>query len=436
RVGRGVWNRKPEVAISWDEPEAYRTLVHEWAHYALALRDAYLGVVPANDTFARMRNRPERSDAPDLYRVVVPQKGITSTSIMATPEGNSELDNPIGMPDDVQQTYYPKLSMPAGYFAGPGQLPLPLPNFHRVGALATSSHTQLTLAVPSDLKDERCLAYVLKGPIAQPWRIVAQGTLDARSRKEGFQLLGAEVGDTVVLIEHIPDQLNVRSGTIESIVDSHMARITNWVNRTPEATFLIDVQPEKLQSADLLAPAALTSSAPADTRRAAVKVRIKLADGHPPDNMRLSIAPFDTSMATDQPGSQVVAVPLTLDAPIDVPSLDGHILITMGDRLIITSFSQGGSPRTAPNVPTNPITAGSSDGEALLFFHAPTPSEDQRNENARVRVITTTQHGLPDQLPDGARARSNAYAIASNTPFLAEFIPTLVILNDVTTMAE
>jgi len=45
RIGRGVWNRKPKIAIPWDEPEAYGTLVHEWGHYALGLRDEYLGLV-------------------------------------------------------------------------------------------------------------------------------------------------------------------------------------------------------------------------------------------------------------------------------------------------------------------------------------------------------------------------------------------------------
>src|SRR5262249_55091972 len=42
RVGRGVWHKNNLASIPWDEPEAYRTLVHEWGHYALELRDAYL----------------------------------------------------------------------------------------------------------------------------------------------------------------------------------------------------------------------------------------------------------------------------------------------------------------------------------------------------------------------------------------------------------
>lgn len=42
RMGRGMWHRKRKVAVPWNEAESYRALVHEWAHYALDLRDAYL----------------------------------------------------------------------------------------------------------------------------------------------------------------------------------------------------------------------------------------------------------------------------------------------------------------------------------------------------------------------------------------------------------
>src|SRR6185295_883039 len=44
RAGRGVWHKRNRVTIPWDEPEAFRTLVHEWGHYALELKDEYLEV--------------------------------------------------------------------------------------------------------------------------------------------------------------------------------------------------------------------------------------------------------------------------------------------------------------------------------------------------------------------------------------------------------
>jgi hypothetical protein len=429
RVGRGVWNRKPEIAIPWDEPEAYRTLIHEWGHYALALRDEYLGVVSTDEALTYTHNRPERPVRPESYCVVVPRQGITSHSLMATPEGNSELSNPIGIPDELHRKHYPRLNMPAGEFAGPGRLPLPLPNFHRIGQLAEQGDNQITLSVPSDLQDERCWVYVLHGAAEQPERIVAQGTLDARSRTEGFELLGAEQGDTVVLIEDNQNQLKVRRGTIDRVDEARSAYIQKWEDATPESLFLIDVQPNKLQHDAQAAHAPNRSRA--YKRRAEIRISVKKSARGQQDDLWISVAPFDTAANGERGRARVLTATVKPGDSIDVPALDGHVLVRLGDSLMITTYSQGGSPLTTPHVPTNPIAAGSSNGEALLFFDNPTPTEEDLAQNTRVRVITTTLHGLQDQLPDGARARSDAFSIASNEPFRAKIKPTLVILNDV-----
>ena len=42
RAGRGLWNENRRGIIPWEEPEGYRTLIHEWGHYALTLTDEYL----------------------------------------------------------------------------------------------------------------------------------------------------------------------------------------------------------------------------------------------------------------------------------------------------------------------------------------------------------------------------------------------------------
>src|SRR6266545_8043754 len=95
RIGRGVWHKNNLASIPWDEPEAYRTLIHEWGHYALELRDAYLeqrGLVLAGQTgdlsHSLIHAQPGEA-AP--YSVVMPQITLHSESIMATTEGKSEL---------------------------------------------------------------------------------------------------------------------------------------------------------------------------------------------------------------------------------------------------------------------------------------------------------------------------------------------------------
>ena len=42
RVGSGLWKKNTRTLIPWDEPEGFRILVHEFAHYALGLKDRYL----------------------------------------------------------------------------------------------------------------------------------------------------------------------------------------------------------------------------------------------------------------------------------------------------------------------------------------------------------------------------------------------------------
>jgi len=42
RIGRGLWKHNRRASVSWEEPEGYRTLIHEWGHYALTLTDEYL----------------------------------------------------------------------------------------------------------------------------------------------------------------------------------------------------------------------------------------------------------------------------------------------------------------------------------------------------------------------------------------------------------
>src|SRR5262249_35821847 len=41
RLGRGLWSDNRHGIIPWEEPEGYRTIVHEWGHYALKLTDEY-----------------------------------------------------------------------------------------------------------------------------------------------------------------------------------------------------------------------------------------------------------------------------------------------------------------------------------------------------------------------------------------------------------
>src|SRR6266536_4939603 len=220
RIGRGVWHKNNLASIPWDEPEAYRTLIHEWGHYALELRDAYLeqrGLVLAGQTgdlsHSLIHAQPGEA-AP--YSVVMPQITLHSESIMATTEGKSELiTHAVGSSAKrkseewgIIQARFPWLNPSAQSLEGPGRLPLPLPRLYRLGALAEAAPAEarraglLLRAFPPELRLDNCWVYVLPSMDGgkAPARVIAQGTLAARSAEDGVQLLGAGQGDTIVLI--------------------------------------------------------------------------------------------------------------------------------------------------------------------------------------------------------------------------------------------
>src|SRR5262249_48692008 len=207
-AGRGIWHRYNHVTIPWDEPEAYRTLIHEWGHYALDLRDEYL-------ESRQIDHSPHSSDgALQSLMVVIPNKTLSSTSIMATLEGTSELVPKMSGTSAKRKSEewtaiknrYPWLNPSPSSLEGPGRLPLPLPRFHRLGALSESMEAQLWSGAtarqahtqrkedlvlrrfPQDLRLDRCWVYILSGMTSgqpHPNRIIAQGVVDARSGDDG-----------------------------------------------------------------------------------------------------------------------------------------------------------------------------------------------------------------------------------------------------------
>lgn len=393
RVGRGVWSRRAHRALAWDEPEAYRTLVHEWGHYALELRDEYLTKIAAVDCGA---------DSAIEQMVVVPVQRAASESIMATPDGNSELGNPLALSDK----YFPRLRMPPGYFPGPGRLPLPLPAFARLGALATPNAEEFIIQPPEQLPRDRSgvpigewAAFVLRRDAnSTVQRIVAQGVLDGGSGAGGFRLLGARPHDRVVIIG--------TGGALNATV---------FFGDLPQDNGYVDWHSE-----------------PSLPMLAAIKPL-----GYPSKDEHRFVS---ITVSGRLRAEQAVVYPVGKGAQravkrnaVDVPTLDGHLLIETNGTPHVVPYSQGGSPATTVAVTTNPIPAGSSDGDMLLFFAADTDaSKEQRRRYADQRVVTTTLYGLPDSLPNGARARSKVFGVASNARLDPELSPTAVLFFDPT----
>jgi hypothetical protein len=423
RIGRGLWNDNRRGIIPWDEPEGYRIIVHEWGHHALKLTDEYL---EKRQVLLPTRARqPGAADQPPSPATIVTLKvPTTSDSIMATTEGTSELYT-TQWPS--LHTLYPR--MPARHTRsqvrpGPGRLPVALPHFRGLDAAgdllsgAKASRKSFPawgeaglagqFGLPKEIQLDRCWVYVLKGISSDrpyPTQVIAQGTLEARTAVAPFALHGAASRDMLVLIAEQRDHAPIVLSAV--VADGNELA---WRRATPPAFPAIDVVPEPV------AP---------NEPRARLRVRLDNA-GQPP----AQVCVFPLGQA---PGYQVTSLAgpygaSWLSAPQDVPTLDGHVLVRWQDgSMLISSFSQGGDgPNSGSPYPANPMNAGSTDGNALLFMYKDDPKDRPPND---VKVVTTVAHGLAGA-PAGGRERSYTFSIAANRTLPSEFHPTLIMYYD------
>src|SRR6266540_2925238 len=418
------------VALEWVPDEAYMRQL-EWAFRRAS--DFLYDVSDGAMAFGQVVfGGPELMDSADIQ-------------IMATTEGKSELiTHAVGSSAKrkseewgIIQARFPWLNPSAQSLEGPGRLPLPLPRLYRLGALAEAAPAQarhaglLLRAFPPELRLDNCWVYVLPSMDGgkAPARVIAQGTLEARSAEDGFQLLGAGQGDTIVLIgKDRHDQTAIFRGLIDvALADGQaLASVAEWRDATPRAFPQIAVVPDRAEP---------------EQKLARVSVRID-SPGAPPDQAWLfplgQVAPADV-IALGAPDRRDWA-----SAIQDVPTLDGHVLLRWRDGgLLISSFSQGGGPTTTSPFPANPITAGSSDGAAALYFYDGARAEAYATDPggyattklpitdySGLKLITTVIHGIARGMPAGARARSQVVSLASNAALPMRIAPTLTLYYD------
>ena len=164
------------------------------------------------------------------------------------------------------------------------------------------------------------------------------------------------------------------------------ASVKQWRRATPGACPSIGVVPDAME---------------APGKMARVSVRVGSAGGQLPEQVWLF--PLGQVLPADAIALGAPDRPAWARAAREAPTLDGHVLLRWkGDSLLISSFSQGGGPATTSPFPANPITAGSADGKALLFFYDETRtaayaadpgayvSHTPQVDYGGVKVVTTT----------------------------------------------
>ncbi|HEY0737743.1 MAG TPA: hypothetical protein VGD69_22685 [Herpetosiphonaceae bacterium] len=366
RLGRGLWHKNSRITLPWDSELGFKTLVHEWGHYALGLKDQYL----------------ELQSVEQDQKVVIPVRNPVLDTIMASLEKEALLGEPKTSTDPDSEwsglrthpaflwLEIPRDREPEKQDKPPKQQPRP--GFHLVGKVRQDKtekpHPVLrwdqTLESEHKISADHCWVYVVRGDIRTPEELIAQGEIesigalvDHRIDGPALQLLGAEKGDTIVLVGHRdgkPLEPLTLCAKIEGFQDreviiAEMNGFTNppkkWATVTPDEIPPIGV------TADI-DPRANKRQLP----------ELKLSEPIKSSDWRAFI--FEPSM-------QGVGMSTYGNT---VTAMDGHIMLVnqTGDlRLAIVGFSLGGSPDSGFPVHPNPIPAGSADGNAMIFFYQP-----------------------------------------------------------------
>jgi hypothetical protein len=454
RVGRGVWYKKNRILIRWDEPEAYRTLVHEWGHYALNLLDEYLDTEKPyvyrkrwpyrllDKDQAQKRRIPVPDDAP---RLVVPKTNLAVESIMATVEASEIVPQQRRAGQERNEEirkHYPDVDLTGPYDQGPHHLPLPLPRFYTSSdQFGNPGLGEELLVDVDDVALEHCWVYLLRWHGQNGGRalrhIIAQGSLDDRARPSddgkgnaipgaGFLILGAQEGDELLFIGTDRD-----SGVLKAELRSLGAAgpekrpLTPAIDVTPAAFPVLTVVPNRVKPA-----------APGQNTILITELKVQIASDTPPDDVWL--CPF----AQDpKPGAWPKEIhrengPASWESTfIEVPHLDGQVLVrwrgagTEPDRLMVCDYSQGGGPDSHIKAPEPPITAGSSDGNVMFFFTPHGKGHELNPQYSEIRIVTTRNFGGFEQANETTGApRSYLFSVASSKAIPAEELsPTLVM---------
>lgn len=454
RVGRGIWDKNQRFSVPWKAEKSFHTLIHEWAHYALGLKDEYLKsrpVVPARSLNPNHASKHLLVDKTAMYQVaggeastgtaetvVVPTVGVPNGALMESVHGKELV--PLEAKDQAQhyqqvwstiKQRYPEVKLSGTVDLVKHTLPAELAHQpilfvrhdHATGLLqlearaalqaSSSPSDDLLLVPPADIIPEHCWIYVIKGDIAtHPEQVIAQGTFEAESATQGFKLLNAEVNDWLVLIGN--DQNTkpiVLQGQISGVApgsqQAQVRAIVEWSNVTPRVFPLVDVislpcRPEEVTSQ--------------------IQVRVRDRDVQPDAAwlfpLGQTLANHQLTRAEDTSGAWT-------SQECAIASLDGHVLMRWNDgTMSICTFSQGGGPATHVAARYSPITAGSAEGNVMIFF------KDDKESTSNTRVVTTLLHGNIEALPSPAEPRSYVFSLTSTGLLPDNLDPTLIMYFD------
>lgn len=447
RVGRGLWQKDSDLLLSWDTPEGYRTLIHEWGHYAFGLVDRHLTALflspdPSDRRFWMAAAAPDPAD-PDQPGIAAPAVALPVETLMAS----TQISEFIAGDEIAQRIRERYVLIDDAVLDGPVELPLPLPEVVDLAACqnpfavapgpiaidpARPEDQPLPLGgllglLPRQTRHMAHWIYLLKAPFSddRPAAVIAQGKASRKDLEAGFRLAGGAAGDRVVVVSQVDADVVVHQAALADTIGP-------WEDVTPpcfqsegDGLLFVDVIPEPMQGE------ATPSGQTRYPMQANLWVRVEAASQ--PAQAAVYPAGQRRRLALEWLPDQGRAA-----RPVAVDHLDGHVLLLWapdaggaGRRpLFLCSYSQGGGPNTSAGGRV-PITGGSADGNAMVFFKenaTPLLAGQSGGDDEGVRVVTTT---LTAGRAPGAdqEPRSYIFSVAANQPLDAHR-PALVLYYD------
>ncbi|MFP4436514.1 MAG: hypothetical protein ACLFVO_04645 [Chloroflexaceae bacterium] len=446
RIGRGVWHKNNRWLIKWDEPIAYRAIAHEWAHYALSLRDEYLD--EERHVAQRLHRLLDADDLAATDTLVVPTLQLTIDTLMSTLDASElvplqhrcfEHDHAIierilnnfitRFPTSGPESVRDKLLRPDhGPYRFPGELPRF--QFYNAGPPTGNPPTpeaseEVTLNVdPIEL--EHCWLYTLtwsaQGTLQ---RVIAQGTIDSRARTAaeipgmGQRLLGVRVNadaptnSYLLAVGHdqqgpktLYTQLEQKNAPVAGVRDAGSSSVQN-------------------------PPVVVALPADGDQDWSRVQVRLRWCGGAQPEAGWLAL-PGGTPYPVSFPDKLAQFGADTLSPAL--ARLDGVVVLrgwarTPEDPPWVCEYSHGGNPPTSVRTPLAPISAGSADGNVMIFSRTDGPVQPD-DPVFTTRIVTTRNYaGFATNQP--GEPRSYLFSLAANRVLdVNKLKPTVVFYYD------
>jgi len=400
RLGRGIWRKDRHILLPWDDVISYRAIAHEWAHYALGLRDEYI------DDTLRVRRQGNRlvEDPSWGAPIVVPRVLISLQTLMETleadelvplqhrlPAGLKGKTDEIGklrerVVNKIEERYSGLETKLFDNNPGPSGFPVPLPRFFRMPGFEIPDLeeeenipgteppkqkviTEEVICNIDKLQLDHCWLYSLRWDKHQ-LHIIAQGRLDERAKsvrriadppRDGFELLGAKEDDTLLAVGLIlPEQL---PGTPRPMGTPAVQRASVsgevWKAQDLPATPVIAVVPSVVPSKQQL-------------QWPDMKVQVRVTDGSLLGNIKVWLASPGVDAAKQlEPKIYQRLYEGKEEEYQKIEHMDGIIALQWGEfpdlNLWVAEFSYGGNPPTSVLSPGAPINAGSSDGNLMIF---------------------------------------------------------------------